>query len=486
MKDKLYQDRLTQLQFLESKGINPYPQEPPQRTHKNQEVVKSFDELQDKNVDVVGRIMGLRGKGKMSFIDIEDESGKLQIMISEDIVGKEIMEIYNKGYSIGDFVGINGKVFKTIAGEISVKAEKISMLSKSMLPVPPRKTQQKDMLSDPEARFRQRYLDLLVNPEVIQRFKIRSQIVQLMRERFNELGCWEVETPILDTVYGGASARPFTTHHNTLNLDLFLRISNELYLKKLIVGGFEGVYEFSRDFRNEGMDWKHNPEFTQVELYKAYTDYNWQMEMMENLISDIAKKLLGTTKVIYQEKEIDLKTPWKRLSIYDGIKKETGIDFEKLSKEEIKKIAIKEGITESDPGHIALELFDKYVEPKLINPTFIIDYPESTSPLTKLHRSKSGVVERFECIVAGMEVANCYTELNDSRKQRANFEAETKRKEAGDEEAMPMDEDFIKAMEYGMPPMGGIGISIDRWCMLLTDTDHIREVILFPLMKPKD
>ena len=484
MEDRLYQDRLSQIKFLESRGVNPYPQQPPKRTHHNQEIVNGFKKLENKLVNVVGRIMGLRGHGKMSFVDIEDESGKLQLMVNEAIIGKEAMELFSKGYSNGDIIAVEGKVFKTKAGEVSVNAQEITMLAKALLPVPPRKTQKKDVMSDPETRYRQRYLDLLVNPEVIQRFKIRSQIVQLMRERFLELGCWEVETPILDTVYGGASARPFVTHHNTLDIDLYLRISNELYLKKLIVGGFEGVFEFSRDFRNEGMDYKHNPEFTQVELYKAYADYNWQMEMTEKLMSDIALKLVGSTKVVYQGKEVDLKAPWKRLSIYDGLKQEMGIDFEKLTPTEIKKLAKKEGITETDPGYIALKLFDLYVESKLVNPTFIIDYPESTSPLTKKHRSKPGLVERFECVVAGMEVMNCYTELNDSRKQRANFEEELKRKKAGDDEAMPMDEDFIKAMEYGMPPMGGIGISIDRWCMLLTDADHIREVLTFPLMKP--
>lgn len=485
MEDKLYQDRINQINYLESKGINPYPQEPPKRSHKNKQVVELYESLEGKKVEVLGRIMGLRGHGKMCFIDLEDESGKLQVMIMEQEVGKKVMDLFNHGYTVGDIVAVSGKVTKSKAGEVSVLAKKITMLSKALLPVPPRKTQKKDAMSDPEARYRQRYLDMLVNPEVLERFKTRSKMVQMMRERFIEFGCWEVETPILDTIYGGASARPFTTHHNALDFDLYLRISDELYLKKLIVGGFEGVFEFSRDFRNEGMDYKHNPEFTQVEVYKAYADYEFWMKATETLMSQMALKFLGTTKINYQGMEVDLKTPWKRLSIYDGIKQEMGIDIEKLSLAEIKKIAKKEGIKETDPGYIALELFDKYVEHKLINPTFVIDYPESTSPLTKKHRTKKGLVERFECVVAKMEVMNCYTELNDSRSQRHNFEEEVKRKEEGDEQAMPMDEDFIRAMEYGMPPMGGIGISIDRWCMLYTNADHIREVIAFPLMKPK-
>jgi lysyl-tRNA synthetase class 2 len=310
-------------------------------------------------------------------------------------------------------------------------------------------------------------------------------MVEHMRQTFLGLECYEVETPVLDTTYGGASARPFKTHLNALDTEFVMRISNELYLKRLLVGGLGGVFEFSRDFRNEGMDKTHNPEFTQVELYKAYTDYNWMMNMSENLISGIAQKFLGKQVIEYQGKTIDLTTPWKRLSIHDGVRGAYGIDPENISDEDLKALAIKEGITENDRGYILLELFDKKVAPNLVNPTFVIDYPESTSPLTKKHRNKIGLVERFETVVAGMEVMNCYTELNDPRKQRANFEEELKRRFEGDDQAMVTDDDFVIAMEYGMPPMGGIGISIDRWTMILTNADHIRETILFPTMKPE-
>jgi len=484
MADKLYEEKLEQIKFLEDNGINPYPCEPPKRTHKNNLVVSSFDELNGEEVDVVGRITGKRGHGKLIFLDLEDESGKVQVMIKADKVGENQIDIFKKGFGIGDFVGINGTVFKTIAGEVSIDTNSFVMLAKSLLPVPPKRTREKDAISDPELRARQRYLDMIAHPEVIERFKTRSKMVQFMRNRFLELGCIEMETPILDWIYGGANARPFNTHHNALDLDLFLRISNELYLKKLLIGGMEGVFEFSRDFRNEGIDKTHNPEFTQVEVYKAYTDYIYMMEMMENLIADMAKELLGKTKINYQGMEIELAAPWKRLSIYDGLKETMKFDVEKISKEELLAIAKKEGIEETDEGHILCELFDKYVQPTLINPTFVIDWPESTSPLAKIHRSKKGLVERFECHVGKTEIANCYTELNDSRKQRANFEAEMKRNTEGDKEAMPNDEDFIVAMEYGMPPAGGIGIAIDRWAMIFTDAEHIRDVLTFPLMKP--
>lgn len=510
MAESLRDDRLNQASYLESKGKNPYPPEPPARSNRNSEITTDYDKLVDTEVSVLGRITSIRGQGKLSFFDINDDSGKVQVFINITDNPEEMVD-FSTAYRPGDIVAVTGTVFKTKNEQPTVKLSKLTMLAKAVLPpLFPKdygvrtpvgtetqeelKTRAQDMkdgkirsdvLLDPADRARQRYLDMIAHPEIIERFKFRSQMVQAMRDEFIKRDCWEVETPIMDTQYGGASARPFVTHHNALGEDLFLRISNELYLKKLMVGGFEGVFEFSRDFRNEGMDWKHNPEFTQVELYKAYADYNYMMTMSEELMSGIAEKFLGTTKINYQGKEVDLATPWRRLSIYDGIKEATGHDFEKLTPEEIQAIGKEEGFEETDPGYIALKMFDLYVESTLINPTFVIDYPQSTSPLTKLHRSKPGLVERFECVVAGMEVMNCYTELNDPRLQRANFEEEVKRKEAGDQEAMPMDEDFIISMEYGMPPMGGIGISIDRFVMLFKNANHIREVISFPVLKPR-
>lgn len=472
-------DRISQIGYLERQGIDPYPPQIPKRTHANALVAENFESLQGTQVSVVGRVRGIREHGKRTFIDVEDESGKVQITLTPDGVGTDQFATFKNGFATGDIVSVSGNVFKTRSGEVTVDASNFSMLAKALL-TPPEK------LDDVETRTRQRYLDMIVNPEVRERFKFRSQVVQFMRERFMELGCWEVETPVLDTTYGGASAKPFKTHHNALGEEVYLRISNELYLKRLAIGGLEGVFEFSRDFRNEGMDRTHNPEFTQVELYKAYTDYEYMMTMSENLMADIAQKHLGTTQIEYQGQQIDLSTPWKRLSIYEGVKETLGIDADTVTDEELQIIAQREGIGETDRGYIFLELFDKYVSPNLISPTFVIDYPESTSPLTKKHRSKKGLTERFECVVAGMEVMNCYTELNDPRTQRANFEAELKRRFEGDENAMQTDDDFIVAMEYGMPPMGGIGISIDRWVMILKDLEHIRETIAFPTMKPKE
>ena len=477
----LREERLKQAQLLENIGIDPYPGEIPTRTHFNAEIVQNYSEHDDRSVSVVGRMTGVRTHGKRVFFDLEDESGKIQATITTNGVGNDMFAVFESGFGVSDFVGVSGRVFKTRMGEVTIDVEEFNMLAKALLP-PPAKW---GGITDTETRSRQRYLDLMMNKEVRERFKFRSKMVQFMRQRFLDLDCWEVETPVLDTTYGGASAKPFVTHHNALGIDLYLRISNELYLKRMLTGGFEGVFEFSRDFRNEGMDSTHNPEFTQVELYKAYTDYKWMMDMSETLMSDIVQKLLGATKVEFGGMQIDLSTPWRRLSIYDGLREYLGIDPETISDKELFELAKKEEIEETDRGYILVELFGKYVEPRLINPTFVIDYPESTSPLTKKHRTKKGLVERFECVVVGMEVMNCYTELNDPRKQRENFEAELKRRMEGDEEAMQTDDDFIIAMEYGMPPMGGIGISIDRWAMILTNAEHIREVITVPTMNPR-
>lgn len=476
-KELLREDRLKQLKFLEERGIDPYPGAIPARDYTNDQLSNSYESLQGQSLSAVGRITAIREHGGRVFFDLQDGYGKVQATLTKDGIGEEVLEIFKRGYAPGDFVGVRGELFKTRSGEVTLNASQITMLAKTLLPPP-------ENLKDIETRSRQRYIDLMTNREVRERFKLRSQMVEFMRQRFVQLGCTEVETPVLDSTYGGAAARPFITKHNALDMNLFLRISNELYLKRLLVGGFEGVFEFSRDFRNEGMDATHNPEFTQVELYKAYTDYDWMMHMSENLIADAAHKLLGRTTVQYGEHTVNLKAPWRRLSIYDGLRQYLNIEPETISEKELLALAKKNDIGDTDPGYIFVELFDKHVSTKLINPTFVIDYPESTSPLTKKHRVKPGLVERFECVVAGMEVMNCYTELNDPRKQRTNFEEELKRKAKGDEDAMLNDEDFVIAMEYGMPPMGGIGISIDRWTMLLSNAQHIREVILFPTMKP--
>lgn len=479
-RDKYREAGLEKIKFLEERGIDPYPGEMPEITHLATDIRENFNRLEGTKVSIAGRLTGIREHGKRVFLDIQDESGKLQSTFTDESLGQDQFDIFKGGYSNGDFIFVSGDLIKTKRGEISVNTTKIKMLAKSILP-PPSKW---DGLKNVETRTRQRYLDLMMNQEVKDRFIFRSKMVESMRQTFLGMGCYEVETPVLDSTYGGASARPFETHHNALDTKLFLRISNELYLKRLLVGGLGGVFEFSRDFRNEGMDKTHNPEFTQVELYKAYTDYNYMMTMSENLISGIAQKLLGKQVIEYQGKTINLKTPWKRLSIYDGVREAYKIDPENISDKDLLNLAKKEGITETDRGYILLELFDKKVSPNLVDPTFVIDYPESTSPLTKKHRAQKGLVERFETVVAGMEVMNCYTELNDPRKQRQNFVEELNRRMAGDDQAMQTDDDFVIAMEYGMPPMGGIGISIDRWTMLLTNADHIRETILFPTMKP--
>lgn len=471
-------DREKQLAFLEERGIDPYPGIPPHRDYTNQQLTEGYESLSGLTLAAVGRIKAIREHGGRIFFDIHDEFGKVQATITKDSIGEDSFEIFKRGFAVGDFIGVQGELFKTKSGEVTLGASQVTMLTKALLPPP-------EKLTDVETRSRQRYLDLMVNPEVRERVKLRSQLVEFMRQRFFQIGGLEVQTPILDTTYGGASAKPFITHHNALDTKFYMRISDELYLKRLLVGGYETVFEFSTDFRNEGMDATHHPEFTQVELYKAYTDYEWMMNMSENLIQDAAKELLGRTTLEYGDKKVDLKAPWRRLSIYDGVKQALKIDPEKISDSDLIKLGKKHGISENDRGYILVELFDKFVTPKLINPTFVIDYPESTSPLTKKHRTKPGLVERFECVVAGMEVMNCYTELNDPRKQRANFEAELRRRALGDTEAMLEDEDFIIAMEHGMPQMGGIGISIDRWAMVLANVQHIREVILFPHLKPK-
>lgn len=472
-------DRLKQLQILESAGVDPYPGVPPVRTNMNIDITDSFAMLEGQDVSVVGRIRSIRDHGGLLFVDLQDASGSVQLSLTEEALGTDSFDLFKKAFAEGDFIATSGLVFRTRRGQPTVNANSVTMLAKTLREIPQK-------LTDIETRSRQREVDLLVNPEVVNRLRFRGEMIEYMKERFRQFGCHEVETPILDTIYGGANAKPFKTTLDALSdEEFYMRISNELYLKRLMIGGlYEGVFEFSRDFRNEGMDRTHNPEFTQVELYKAYSDYIQMMDMSENLMSDIARDLLGTREVEFNGHKIDLSAPWRRLSVYDGLKQYGNIDAETVSDAELQKLAKEHGIEQTDRGWILMELFEHYAEPHLIQPTFVIDYPEITSPLTKKHRSKPGLVERFECYVGGVEVMNCYTELNDSRTQRNNFNEEMRRRiEENDDQAMPTDEGFIIAQEYGMPPMGGIGISVDRWVMIFTNAKHIRETIAFPTMK---
>lgn len=486
--------RREELRELIERGINPYPYEF-ERNDYSKDIIENFKEDAPRwNVSVAGRIMSIRRMGKASFCHIQDAKGKIQIYLKKDDLG----EIYDsfKLMDIGDIIGVKGYVFKTKTGEVSVHAEKLVLLSKSLRPLPivKEKVDEQgnkivyDPFSDKELRYRQRYVDLIVNPSVREVFIKRTKIINAIREYFNERGYLEVETPILQPIYGGAFARPFITHHNALDIDLYLRIANELYLKRLIVGGFDGVYEFSKDFRNEGMDKTHNPEFTMLELYVAYKDYIWMMELVEQMISYVALKVNGSTKIQVGTNEIELAPPWKRISMYDAIKEYTGYDISNYQEKELQEL-VKKLHLEVSPnlgkGKLIDEIFSEIVEPNLIQPTFIMDYPIEMSPLAKKHRSKPGLVERFEVIVNGSELCNAFSELNDPLDQRARFEEQAKLRAQGDEEANVLDEDFLRALEYGMPPTAGLGIGIDRLTMLLTNQDSIRDVIFFPQMKPE-
>ncbi len=490
---QLLQQRRQKLQKLLDLNINPYPYKF-SRTHNSQEILSNFAELENKTVRIAGRIMSNRLMGKAAFVDVQDFEGRIQIFLKKDILGEENYAIY-KLLDIGDIIGVEGKVFKTRTGEISVLGEEMVLLSKSLRPLPIVKEkidegerQVYDPFSDKELRYRQRYVDLVVNPEVRDVFLKRSKIITAMRHFLNEHGYLEVETPILQPIYGGASARPFVTEHNALKMKLYLRIADELYLKRLICGGFEGVYEFAKDFRNEGIDRFHNPEFTQMELYVAYQDYQWMMELTETMISTIAEKVIGSAKITYQGQEIDLTPPWRRLPLLEGIKEYTGKDLSDADESQLREAAEDLHITVEKgwgSGKIIDEIFEEYVESKLIQPTFITDYPLEMSPLAKKHRENSRLVERFEPIIAGKELGNAFSELNDPLEQRRRFEEQMNLKAKGDEEAQVMDEDFIRALEYGMPPTAGLGIGIDRLTMLLTDQSSIRDVLFFPHLRPE-
>lgn len=482
--NQLMQIRRDKLAKLKEEGKNPFEITKFNRTHTSKQIVENYDELEGKDVTVAGRLMAKRIMGKASFCHIQDGDGKIQSYVSINELGEESYKHFKED-DIGDIIGITGFVFKTKTGEISIHAKEVTLLSKSLRPLP----EKFHGLKDTDLRYRQRYVDLIMNPEVKDTFLKRIQILQEVKNILNEKGYLEVETPILNTIAGGAAARPFITHHNTLDMDMYLRIANELYLKRLIVGGFDKVYEMGRMFRNEGMDIKHNPEFTNIELYSAYEDYNDMMDITEEIISKVALKVLGTTKITYQGTEIDLTPAWKRISMIDAIKEVTGVDFNTIETDEEAKKAAKELHIELDElkltrGEIINQVFEAKVEETLIQPTFIYDYPVEVSPLTKRKPSDPRLTERFEVFIGAREYGNAYSELNDPIDQYERFKKQMEARDAGDEEANMMDEDFVTALEYGMPPTGGLGIGIDRLVMLLTDSASIRDVLLFPTMKP--
>lgn len=477
--------RRQKLKELQENGKDPFKIVKYDVTHSASYIIDNFEELEGKQVSVAGRLMSKRGMGKASFCDIQDRDGKIQLYVRINEVGEEVYEDFKK-FDIGDIVGVKGEVFKTHKGEISIKAKEIDLLAKSLIPLP----EKWHGLKDIDLRYRQRYLDLIVNPEVRRTFIIRSKIIKAVRKYLDDRDFLEVDTPLLNTIPGGAAAKPFITHHNTLDMDLYLRIAPELYLKRLIVGGLERVYELGRMFRNEGISIKHNPEFTMMEVYQAYTDYKGMMELAENMVSYVAKEVLGTTKVMYQGDEIDLTPPWTRLTMTEAVKKYTGIDFDEISTdEEARRIAQEKNIRTDEhmaKGDILSAMFEEFVEEHLIQPTFIYDYPVEISPLTKRKPDRPELTERFEIFITGREMGNAYSELNDPIDQRERFIKQVQKRERGDEEANMLDEDFLNALEYGMPPTGGLGIGLDRLIMLLTDSYSIRDVLLFPTMKPKD
>lgn len=491
--------RRQSLQEIINLGIDPYPAAlyPVNTSAKAiHDTYKQGEEDKFANVTIAGRLMTRRIMGKAAFAEIQDATGRIQIYISrDDIAPGEDKTLYNtlfkKLLDIGDFIGITGHVFTTQTGETTVHATSLTLLSKSLHPLPVVKEKDGeifDAFSDPELRYRQRYVDLIVNPHVRDTFVKRSKMIKTIRDFLNDHGALEVDTPVLQNIPGGAAARPFITHHNALDIPFYLRIANELYLKRLIVGGFDFVYEFSRNFRNEGMDRTHNPEFTVLEFYVAYKDYFWMMEFTEQMMEKIALELHGTTDVQVGDKVISFKAPFKRMPIFDAIKEFTGFDVENMDEDGLLEVCKKLHI-ETDAsmgkGKLIDELFGEKCEGNFIQPTFIIDYPEELSPLTKKHRSKPGLVERFELMVNGKEVANAYSELNDPLDQRARFEEQAKLMERGDDEAMFIDHDFLRALEYGMPPTSGIGFGIDRLAMLFTNQPSIQDVLFFPQMRPE-
>lgn len=480
---EILQIRREKLADLINNGRNPFEIVKYDRDTYTTDIIENFDEMEGKLVSVAGRMMSKRGMGKASFINVLDAKGNIQAYVRQDQVGEESYADFKK-YDIGDIIGVTGTVFKTQKGEKSIHATSVTLLAKSLRPLP----EKWHGLKDTELRYRQRYVDLIVNPEVRKTFVNRSKIVSEMRRYLDDHGFMEVETPVLSPIAGGANARPFITHHNTLDIDMYLRIATELHLKRLIVGGLEKVYEIGRIFRNEGMDIKHNPEFTTIELYQAYTDYNGMMDLSENLIAHLCEKVCGTTDVEYQGQTIHFGKLWKRISMADAVKEATGVDFYEATTDAAARDAAKaKGFEIPDNatwGEVMVKLFDEAVEHTLVQPTFITRYPVENSPLTKRCPDDNRLTERFELFVVGRELANAYSELNDPIDQKERFIRQVELRNAGDEEANMMDTDFINALEYGMPPTGGIGIGIDRLVMLLTDSYSIRDVLLFPTMKP--
>ena len=446
----------------------------------SKEIKDNFENYEDEIVRVAGRILAKRGHGNMSFLDVQDESGRIQVVNRKNVIGDDFK--YIKKYDIGDIIGVEGRVFRTNQGEISIEVQKSDLLTKSLQILP----EKWHGLKDPDLRYRQRYIDLIVNPEVKDVFVQRSKIISAIREFLDNRGFLEVETPILNTIAGGATARPFITHHNTLDIDMYLRIANELYLKRLIVGGFDRVYEIGRMFRNEGMDATHNPEYTAMELYQAYGDYEDMMEITENMVEFVAKKVKGTTLVEFDGQEIELKAPWKRIPMIEAVKEYSGVDFNEIkTDEEAIAIAKEKGVEVKETrGEIIAEFFDEFVEDKLIQPTFITDYPVEISPLAKRKNDDRSLTYRFEAFISGAEIGNAFSELNDAEDQKERFLDQVRKREAGDDEAQMMDYDFVNALEVGLPPTGGLGIGIDRLIMILTGQHSIRDVLLFPTMKP--
>ena len=482
--DHLMQVRREKLDKLRAEGKDPFQITKFNRTHTTKQVIDNYDELEGKDVTIAGRLMAKRIMGKASFCHIQDGEGKIQSYVSINDLGEESYKQFKED-DIGDIIGITGFVFKTRTGEISIHAKEVTLLTKSLKPLP----EKFHGLKDTDLRYRQRYVDLIVNPEVRDTFIKRSMIIKELRNILDEKGYLEVETPILNNLITGDAARPFKTHHNTLDLDMYLRIAPELNLKRLIVGGFDKVYEVCKNFRNEGMDIKHNPEFTNVELYAAYEDYNDMMDITEEIITRLCMKVNGTLKINYQGLDLDLSTPWKRITMIDAIKEKTGIDFNEVkTDEEARKLADEKGVEleegKTTRGHIINEFFETFVEETLIQPTFIMDYPVEVSPLTKRKKDNPSLTERFEVFIGGREYGNAYSELNDPIDQYERLKKQAEARANGDEEAGMMDEDFVNALEIGLPPTGGLGIGLDRLIMLLTNSASIRDILLFPTMKP--
>lgn len=488
---------------LETMGIDPYPSSTFEINVSAADIKKNYEtnKIDYKNISIAGRIMSKRIMGKASFAEIQDSTGRIQVYINRDeICPDENKDLYNivfkKHLDIGDIIGIKGYVFTTQVGEISIHVKELTVLTKSLKPLPIVKEtkddqgniKRHDAFTDPEQRYRQRYVDLIVNPDVRETFVKRTKLVNSIRNFLSDKGYLEVETPILQPLYGGAAARPFKTHHNTLDMTLYLRIANELYLKRLIVGGYDGVFEFAKDFRNEGMSRFHNPEFTQVELYVAYKDYEWMMNAVEEMIEKVAIDLHGTTEVQVGTNTINFQRPWKRYTMFEAIEHFTGVDISEMDETALRKTAKELKVEVDDSmgkGKLIDEIFGEHCEPKLIQPTFITDYPVEMSPLAKKHKTKEGLVERFEAICNGKEICNAFSELNDPIDQRQRFEEQLELGKRGDDEAMVLDEDFLRALEYGMPPTAGLGVGIDRLSMIMTNSPSIQDVLFFPQMKPE-